>query len=83
VLVEIAPGGPTATDLVAAARAAGVRVEPLRANRVERSGAADDAIVLYLSRTSAAELAVAAERIALAARELAGEVAGDRAMIGT
>jgi hypothetical protein len=63
-LVEIAPGGPAATDLVAAARVAGVRLEALRANRLDRSRGADDAVVVYLTRASGPELAVAAARLA-------------------
>ena len=67
VLVEIAAGGPPATDLAAAVRAAGVRIEPLRANRMQRAVGADDAIVVYLTRATQAELVEAARRIATAA----------------
>lgn len=63
VLVEIASGGPTATALVAAAGAAGVRVEPLRANRLDRSRGSDDALVVYLTRATDADLSTAAERL--------------------
>ena len=63
-LVEIGPGGPSATDLVAAVGAAGVRVEPLRANRLDRSRGADDALVVYLTRATGPELALAAARLA-------------------
>jgi GntR family transcriptional regulator/MocR family aminotransferase len=63
-LVEIVPGGPSATDLAARARSAGVRVEPLRANRMDRAGAADDALVVYLTRATEAELVEAARRLA-------------------
>lgn len=65
VLVEIAPGGPTATELVAAARSIGVRIETLRANRLDRLRGADDAVVVYLTRASAPELAAAAARLAM------------------
>ena len=68
VLVEIAAGGPTATTLVDRARAAGVRVEALRANRMDRTVGADDAIVVYLTRSTAEELATAAVRMAEAVR---------------
>ena len=70
-LVEIAPGGPSATELVASARADGVRVEALRANRLDRSRGADDAVVVYLTRASAPELEEAAARLAEAAGPLA------------
>ena len=63
-LVEIRAGGPAATDLAAAVRAAGVRLEPLRANRMDREGAVDDAIVVYLTRSTGEQLAEAAARLA-------------------
>lgn len=66
VLIEIAPGGPTATVLAAQVRAAGVRLEPLRANRMSREGATDDALVVYLTRASEADLIEAAKRLAAA-----------------
>ncbi|HET7181929.1 MAG TPA: PLP-dependent aminotransferase family protein [Candidatus Limnocylindrales bacterium] len=65
-LVEIAPGCPSATDLAAAVRASGVRLEPLRANRMDRSAGADDAFVVYLTRADPEELIAAAARISLA-----------------
>ena len=67
-LVEIAPGGPTATELAVAAGAAGVRVEPLRANRMDRARGTDDAIVVYLTRATSEQLVVAADRLASSAR---------------
>jgi GntR family transcriptional regulator/MocR family aminotransferase len=70
-LVEIGPGGPSATDLVGAARSVGVRFETLRANRLDRSRGADDALVVYLTRASAAELATAAARLASCLDKLA------------
>ena len=63
-VVEISAGGPAATDLVVAARSVGVRVEALRANRLDRSRGADDALVVYLTRASGPELADAAARLA-------------------
>jgi GntR family transcriptional regulator/MocR family aminotransferase len=63
-LVEIGRGGPSATELVAAAGAVGVRVETLRANRLDRSQGADDAVVVYLTRASGQEIAEAAARLA-------------------
>ena len=68
-LIKIAPGGPSATELAAGVRAAGVRLEPLRANRMHREGAADDALVVYLTRASTAELIEAATRLADATRQ--------------
>jgi GntR family transcriptional regulator/MocR family aminotransferase len=70
-LVEIGPGGPPATDLVAAVARAGVRVEALRANRLDRSRGADDALVVYLTRASGPELAEAAARLASCVDDLA------------
>ncbi len=64
-LVEIAPGGPSASDLATAARASGIRVEPLRANRMDRTIGDDDAIVVYLTRASERDVSIAAERLAL------------------
>jgi GntR family transcriptional regulator/MocR family aminotransferase len=71
-LVEIAAGGPPATALAAAARAAGVRLETLGANRLDRSGGADDALVVYLTRATAPELSEAAARLAACATNLVG-----------
>lgn len=68
VLVEIAAGGPTATALAARVRAAGVRLEPLSANRMQPAGAPDRALVVYLTRATEAELIAAARRLADAAR---------------
>ena len=67
-LVEIAAGRPSGTELVRRARAASVRVEPLRANRLDQAAGGDDAIVVYLTRASEADLRVAARRLARAAR---------------
>jgi GntR family transcriptional regulator/MocR family aminotransferase len=67
-LVEIVGGRPTATELAAAVRLAGVRVEPLRANRLDRDVGPDDALVVYLTRATEADLAAAAARLAAAAR---------------
>lgn len=62
-IVEVAAGIP-ATTLAQAARVAGVRVEPLRANRLRpEDDAADDALVVYLTRVTAPELIEAAERL--------------------
>jgi GntR family transcriptional regulator / MocR family aminotransferase len=67
-IVEVGDGLP-ATALADAARGVGVRVEPLRANRLRPAppDAADDAIVVYLTRVTAAELLEAAERLAACA----------------
>lgn len=65
-VVEIAAGGPTATALAAAAGRAGVRVEPLRANRL-RWGAEtdpDSELVVYVQRADEAQVVIAAERLA-------------------
>lgn len=69
-LVEIAPRGLSATELATSARAAGVRLEPLRANRMHREGTADDAVVVYLTRADDAQLVAAARRLAGAAQRL-------------
>ncbi|MEO8273258.1 MAG: PLP-dependent aminotransferase family protein [Chloroflexota bacterium] len=63
VIVEVADG--TSASLLAdVARAAGVRVEPLRANRLNPAAGADDALVVYLTRATAPELLEAAARLA-------------------
>ncbi|HJP90020.1 MAG TPA: PLP-dependent aminotransferase family protein [Candidatus Limnocylindrales bacterium] len=67
VLVEIGRGGPSASDLAARVRAAGVRLEPLRANRMQREGAPDDALVVYLTRATERDLVEAARRLAAGA----------------
>ncbi|HEY4228128.1 MAG TPA: PLP-dependent aminotransferase family protein [Candidatus Limnocylindrales bacterium] len=69
-LVEVAAGGPPATELAAGARKLGVRVETLRANRLDRTAGADDALVVYLTRASGPELSEAATRLALALDDL-------------
>jgi GntR family transcriptional regulator/MocR family aminotransferase len=65
-VVEVLDGTP-ATVLADAARATGVRVEPLRANRMRPAEGADDALVVYLTRATAAELQDAASRLAACA----------------
>ena len=65
-VVEVTDGTP-ATALAEAARRAGIRVEPLRANRMRPADGADDALVVYLTRATAAELEDAASRIAACA----------------
>jgi GntR family transcriptional regulator / MocR family aminotransferase len=64
VLVEIARGGLPASVLAERVRAAGVRVEPLRANRLDRSAGRDDTLVVYLTRATDTDLRNAAARIA-------------------
>jgi GntR family transcriptional regulator/MocR family aminotransferase len=68
-VVEVRDGTP-ATALADAARAAGVRVEPLRANRMRPGEGADDALVVYLTRATTAELEEAASRLAACALAL-------------
>lgn len=66
-IVELADGL-QATELAATAIGVGVRVEPLRANRLRPSAdGADDALVVYLTRVTSAELTEAAERLAACA----------------
>ena len=65
-IVEVASGA-SASVLANAAHGAGVRVEPLRANRLHLDDGADDALVVYLTRASAEELVEAASRLAACA----------------
>ena len=53
----------TGTSLVAAAASAGVRIEALRANRLNRDGT-DRSVVVYLTRTEEPGVALAAARLA-------------------
>ncbi|MEO5705160.1 MAG: PLP-dependent aminotransferase family protein [Candidatus Limnocylindrales bacterium] len=62
-IVEVVDG-PPASQLADAARGAGVRVEPLRANRLNPAADLDDGFVVYLTRATAAELLEAAARLA-------------------
>jgi GntR family transcriptional regulator/MocR family aminotransferase len=73
-IVEVADGTP-ATVLAQAARAAGVRVEPLRANRLHPADAVDDALVVYLTRATEAELLDAAARLGACATAVRAEAA--------
>ena len=66
-IVEIASDRPSATELARAAAAAGVRVEPLRANRMRPAGAPDRELVVYITRATEAEMALAAGRLAACA----------------
>jgi GntR family transcriptional regulator/MocR family aminotransferase len=66
VVVEVLDGT-AASALADAARLAGVRVEPLVANRLHPSAGADDALVVYLTRATPGELLDAAARLAACA----------------
>lgn len=77
-LVEVAAGGPSATDLAAAARRAGVRVETLHANRLNQSAGLDDALVVYLTRAAGPEIEEAAMRLARCLDGFEGAVSAGR-----
>lgn len=66
-IVEIGDGGPPATELARAAADVGVRVEPLRANRMHPAAAGDRELVVYITRATEAELSLAASRLAACA----------------
>lgn len=62
-LVVEVEGGLRASSLADAVRGVGVRIEPLRANRLRPMEGADDAVVVYLTRATSAQLVEAAARL--------------------